>query len=304
MVVWSDPKVQKLAKEFVCCTEEVDILFPRNEWLINHLKNDPAVRLFRDVYGKQAPRQHWDPNPSKTKQGVYAMMPDGTYLSGRFVGTRKDQVIELMNEALVKWKRLAKEQRLRPQPVPQDAALSTWKKQKQNELGLHIQLHYRDLPRKGTKATKHGRVVGEHYNTTWLELTKAEAQGLVPDTTQWKDVPANVRDKLFTKGLKDIVYGQSPGWKPHDIRAGGLKVRRGKTTRSGTVIELVGDFNLKDGSHQYQGKLLGKMLWSAKDKKISHMEVVAIGARSGGTTFNFRKGDEAAAPLGVSFYVE
>ena len=149
MRVWSDPRVQKLAKEFVCCTEEVDILFPRNEWLINHLKDDPAVRLFRDIYGKQAPRQHWDPNPQKTKQGVYAMMPDGTYLSGRFVGARPEQVLDMMKEASAKFDQLVRQRNLKPKEVPQHEALSTWKKKKHDELGLHIQLHHRDLPGDG-----------------------------------------------------------------------------------------------------------------------------------------------------------
>lgn len=305
MVVWSDPRVQKLAEEFVCTTEEVDILFPRNEWLINHLKDDPAVHLFRDVYGKQAPRKHWDPSPQKTKQGVYALMPDGTYLSGRFVGTQPDQVIELMTEALDKWKDLVKERNLKPKPVPQDEALVAWKKQKREELGLHIELHNRDLPRSGTKQTKHGKKVGEHFNTTWLELTKDEAKSLVPTGSAWQDVPKNVRDKLFTQGLKDIVYGQSPDWKPEDIQSGNVKVRRSaKSSTSGTVIELTGEFNIKDSTHQFRGKLLGKMLWSPKENRITHMEVVATGARSGGTTFNFRDGDEDPAPLGVSFYMK
>jgi hypothetical protein len=304
MVVWSDQRVQKLAKEFVCTTEEVDILFPRNEWLINHLKDDPAVHLFRDIFGKQSPRQNWDPNPQKTKQGVYAMMPDGTYLSGRFVGTRADQVLELMNEALEKWKRLVRERNLNPKPVPQTAALLEWKKKKTEELGLHIEVHIRDLPRKSTQKTSHGKEVGRHFNTKWLELTKAEAQTLVPNGPSWQDVPNNVRDKLLTNGLKDIVYGQSPSWKPHDVRTASLKVRQGKKNRSGTIIELAGDFDLKDNSHQYSGKLLGKMLYSPKEKRITHMEVVATGFRSGGTTYNFRDGDETPAPLVVSFYVK
>ncbi len=304
MVVWSDPRVQKLAREFVCCTEEVDILFPRNEWLINHLKDDPAVHLFRDIYGKQAPRKHWDPNPQKTKQGVYAMMPDGTYLSGRFVGARPDQVVELMNEALTEWKKIVRERNLRPKAVPQKEALSTWKKQQNEKLGLHIELHYRDLPRKRTKKTNHGKKVGGHVNTTWLELNPNEAKSLIPSGSEWQDVPKNVRDKLFTHGLKDIVYGQSPNWKPQDIQSGNIKVRRGKTTRAGVIIEFLGEFDIKDHNHQFKGKLVGKMLFSQKLKRITNMEVIAIGDRSGGTTYNFRNGDEATAPLGVSFYVK
>lgn len=303
MVVWSDPRVQKLAREFVCTTEEVDILFPRNKWLINHLKDDPAVRLFRDIYGRQAPRQHWDPNPVKTKQGVYAMMPDGTYLGGRFVGARPDRVLEMMREAHIRWKKLAKERKLNPKPVPQTEALADWKKQKQSELGLHVQLHYRDLPRNGTRHTKHGRKVGEHHNTTWLELSKEEAAALVPDNSDWKEIPNKVREKIFCKAFKDIVYGQSPDWKPADVRSGSIKVRRGKATRSGTVIELVGKFDLQDRTHRFSGDLLGKLLYSPQQKRISRMEAVATGTRSGGTTFNFRNGDESPAPLGVSLIV-
>ncbi len=294
--------MQKLAKEFVCCTEEVDILFPRNQWLIKHLKNDPAVHLFRDIYGKQAPPQHWDPNPQKTKQGVYAMMPDGTYLSGRFVAAQKHQAIELMTEALQKWKQLSTNSKLKPKPVPQHQALSQWKKQKKQELGLHIELHYRDLPRKNTTKTKHNKKIGQHFNTTWIELTKQEAQELIPKTQQWQKVSPNVTNKLFTHSLKDIVYGQSPNWKKQDIQQATLKVKQTKISKTTFTIQLTGSFNLKDKSRQLKGKILGTMTYSKKSQRITNMKLLAIGANSGSTTYNFRNGDEDPAPLGISFH--
>ena len=305
MEVWSDPDVQKLAKEFVCCTEEVDILFPRNEWLINHLKNDPAVKLFRDTFGKQVPRQHWDPNPTRTKQGVYAMMPDGTYLSARFVGVRKEQIIDLLNEALKKWRSEVKFRGLNPKLVPQTTALGKWKSHKKKELGMFLEMHCRDLPRDGRKNTGHGRVVGDHWNTTWLEFSKDEAMSFVPEGNDWQEVSTAARDKFFCKGLKDIVYGQSPDWKPVHIRSGNMKVRRQSQQSRGNniVIELAGDFHLQDGTHSYRGRLSGRVLWLKNQKKITRLEVVAIGKREGGTRFNFRKKDEASAPLGVSFYL-
>jgi len=304
-VVWSDPEVQKLAKEFVCCTEEVDILFPRNEWLINHLKNDPAVKLFRDTYGKQVPREHWDPSPTKTKQGVYAMMPDGTYLSARFVGARRDQVVTFLNEALKTWRKEVKARNLKPKPVPQTAALGNWESQKKKELGMLLEMHCRDLPRDRVKKTGHGRVIGEHGNTTWLEFSKEEAASFVPIGDAWQDVSKSAREKLFCKGLKDIVYGQSPDWKPAHIQSGNLKVRRQTKLSNGNnlVIELAGDFHLQDSTHSYRGKISGRVLWLKSQKKITRLEAVAIGPRQGGTTFNFRKGDESSAPLGVSFYL-
>ncbi|MGB0991618.1 MAG: hypothetical protein ACPG32_04025 [Akkermansiaceae bacterium] len=297
--------MQKLAKEFVCCTEEVDILFPRNEWLINHLKNDPAVKLFRDTYGKQVPRQHWDPSPTKTKQGVYAMMPDGTYLSARFVGARKNQVVEFLNEALRTYRKLVKERSLNPQPVPQTPALQRWEKKQKENLGLLLQMHCRDLPRKGAKRTSHGKEVGDHFNTTWLEFSSEEAASFIPAGDQWQEVSKTVRDKLLCKGFKDIVYGQSPDWKSQHIRNGNIKVRRlSKLSRGNNiVIELSGDFHLQDNTHSYRGHVAGRILWLKNKKKISRFEAVATGDREGGTTYNFRNGDEASAPLGVSFYL-
>jgi len=287
--------VQKLAKEFVCCTEEVDILFPRNEWLIKRLKNDPAVKLFRDTYAKQVPRKHWDPSPTKTK----------TYLSARFVGNRKDQIIDLLNEALLTWQKQVKARGLKPKPVPQTAAHDQWESQKKDELGLLLQMHCRDLPRVGHQKTGHGRVIGEDSNTTWLEFSKDEAQSFVPDSDEWENVSKAVMEKLLCKGLKDIVYGQSPGWKPQHIQSGSLKVRRQRKLSQGgnVVIELAGEFHLQDGSHSYRGKISGRILWLIDKKKITRFETVAIGARKGGTRFNFRKGDEASAPLGISFYL-
>lgn len=259
MKVWSDPEIQKLAREFVCGTEEVDILFPRNKWLINRLKNDPAVKLFRDIYGKQVPRKHWDPDPKKTKQGVYAMMPDGTYLSARFVGARPQVVKAMMREALTTWRNEVKERKLNPKPVPQKKALSAWRDAKAQELGLLMQLHYRDLPRK-TKKTGNGKTVGKRHNTAWIEFSKPEAAAFIPPGKEWHEVAQPVRNKFFHLGLKDIVYGQSPKWKEGDIRSGSLKARRISSKNGQVKIQLAGEFDLKDAKHQFKGRLLGELI--------------------------------------------
>lgn len=298
-MVWSDPQVQRLCREFVCATEEVDILFPRNEWLINHLKDDAGVRLFRDVYGKQVPRRHWDPSVSKTKQGVYAMMPDGTYLSARFVGARKDEVVKLLEEALVRWRGIVRERGLKVKAVPQRKALSGWVRETRGKGGLLLEVSYRDLPRRGGRMGPKGLKVGESWNREWLEFDAEAMGGLVPKGEGWEDVPKGVRDRFFCEGLKDIVYGQSPNWKVGEIKGGVMRVRRGGKVRGGVVVELMGDFSMNGGGRAFEGKLLGKGIWDGK--RFVKFELVALGERSGRTRFNFRKGDEAGAGMGVVF---
>jgi len=287
----------------VCCTDEVDVLYPRHEWSREQLKDDPAVRLFRDTYGRQVPEENWNPDPDMTKQGVYAMMPDGTYLSARFVGGNKEDVMGLFDEALKRWKAIVKERGLKPKPVPQTPALQNWHQQKEIELGLHLQFNYRDLPRAGQKILSNGKVIGEHHNTAWVELTKSEAKLLVPNSStdgKWQKVPATTRDKIYLLGLKDIVYGQIDEWGADDLQKATLEKRSVAEKGAIAKMELKGTFHLKDRAREYQGKLFGTFDYNSNEQRITNFRATVIGTRTGKTTYNFRDGDPGPAPLGIA----
>lgn len=298
--VWSDPQIQKLAQNFVPCTEEVDILFPRNEWLINNLRDDPAKILFTDVFGAQAPREHWNPSKTKTKQGVYCMMPDGTYLGARFAGTRTDDIREMLEQATEKWRVLVADRNLKPRKIPNTEAFSDWRSDESSD-GLLLKTSYRDLPRDAKKDGR-GRIVGESWNQGWLKFSSVEAKRLLPASDEWQNVDPEISQRLAREAMKDIVYGQSPEWKKEDVISAKLQMRRLSTQGNTTIIGYQGEFIMKDANHSFAPKLLGKAIWDGK--KFTEFQCVAIGARKGGTTYNFREKDMDRQVMGVSLVLE
>ena len=295
-MVWSDPTVQQLAAEFVPCTEEVDILFPRNQWAVKNLKEDPAKVLFTDVYGPQVPKQHWNERGTFTKQGVYCMMPDGTYLSARFAGTRVDEIRRMLEEATKKWQELVAERRLSPKPIPTTEAFSGWEKEQASK-GLLLELHYRDLPRGRSKDAR-GKVVGESWNRSWLPLGEDEMKNLVPSGSDWEAVAPSFVDRLARHGLKDIVYGQSPRWSEEAVKLAKVEMRRISHQSGRTIIEYRGEFVLEDSSHRVAPKLYGCAAWNGSS--FTALEWAAIGPRRGGTRYNFREKDMEEALMGIS----
>ena len=295
-MVWSDPRIQKLALEFVPCTEEVDILFPRNDYLINKLKDDPGKVLFTDVFGPQVPRQHWNERGTHTKQGVYCMMPDGTYLGARFAGTRVEEIHAMLNDAVVKWHSLVKERGLKPKPVPKTAAFSEWAS-KESEDGLFLELHYRDLPRAQKKDSR-GRTIGESWNRSSFKFSQEEMRKLVPDGNDWQDVDSSLLKRLMQNEFKDIVYGQSPRWRDDAIKTLSLRMRKLSTNNGLTIIGYTGRAKLDSGSNRFAPEILGKAVWDGQ--RFTAFEWVALGPRSGGTRYNFREGDMDEAPMGIS----
>jgi len=295
-VVWSDPRIQKLASEFVPCTEEVDILFPRNDYLINKLKDDPGKVLFTDVYGPQVPRQHWNERGTFTKQGVYCMMPDGTYLGARFAGTRVEDIHTMLVEAVARWKTLVSERGLKPKPVPKTVAFSEWE-QKESSDGLFLELHYRDLPRAETKDSR-GRKIGESWNRSAFKFSKEQMKHLVPAGNDWQEIDQSLIDRLIREEFKDIVYGQSPRWNEDSVKSASLKMRRLSSEGGRTIIGYSGKVILDSGSHRFSPEILGKAVWNGE--RFTAFEWVAIGPRSGGTKYNFREGDMDEAPMGIS----
>jgi len=274
----------------------VDILFPRNDYLREKLKDDPGKVLFTDVYGPQVPRQHWNDRGTFTKQGLYCMMPDGTYLGARFAGTRVEEIHTMLTEATNRWKELVRERGLNPKPVPNMKAFSEWQQQESSD-GLFLELHYRDLPRAETKDAR-GRVVGESWNRSTFKFSKEEMTGLVTAGDDWQEIESPLMDRLIREQFKDIVYGQSPRWSEDAVKSVAMKMRRLSSEGGRMVIGYTGKVELDSGSHRFAPEILGKAVWNGE--RFTAFEWVAIGPRSGGTKYNFRERDEGEAPMGIS----
>ena len=76
-MVWSDPEILKLSREFVTVAEEVHFIFPEGEGNLTRIAGDPAHEFFKR-YGEGMPRGDW--NDPGTKQGIYMIGPDAGHL--------------------------------------------------------------------------------------------------------------------------------------------------------------------------------------------------------------------------------
>ncbi len=266
--------------------------------MINHLRNDPAKILFTDIYGPQVPAGQWNTRGSKTKQGVYCMMPDGTYLGALFVGVQRDQVAKMLQQSLETWRKLVAEKKLTPLAVPKRAAFQNFHKEEGAEKVL-IAVHYRDLPRENQKADQKGRAIGKSWNQNWLKLSRSEITELRPATKSWVVLPEKTVRKIAVTSLKDIVYGQSPAWKDEALIAGKLEARLTGKEGERVTAEYRGTFQLRDATHAYNPTLIGEATWEGEELK--NLRWFAAGPRSGGTQYNFREGDPGPASLGISF---
>lgn len=293
----------------------MDILYPRNEWLIQHLKDDPAVHLFRDVFGPQVPREQWNDRGTRTKQGVYAMLPDGTYLGALFVGTRTGQVREMMGRALESWREALAESGREACPVPQIDGIREWAAAESGADGAMIEIHVRDLPRPDGAATDgSGRPVGGSWNRNWLALDGNAVALLAPPDAgddSWQPVSADLAQRIAREVLKDTVYGQSPRWREEAVLKADLRVRRSAADGEGIGAEYQGEFHLRDDTREIRASLFGAGVWragpggeDASRPRLQSLEWAASGIRSGGTTYNFRNDDPGPAPLGWSFLFE
>src|SRR5436190_6041428 len=97
--IWSGPKVLKLAAQFVPAADEV--------YRMQNLRTgtDPECRLFQ----KFAELGHYR-RPGTSRQGTYCVSPSGILL-GSINSNSPNRIAELLEQSLVKWGTLSREER-------------------------------------------------------------------------------------------------------------------------------------------------------------------------------------------------
>ena len=96
-MVWSDPKLQELARQFVPVAEEVHFLFPEDAASLQRRAADPLHQLFRR-FGEAMPPGDW--RREGTKQGIYLMGPDGRFVKHMTYTTDPAKLAEELKEGL------------------------------------------------------------------------------------------------------------------------------------------------------------------------------------------------------------
>lgn len=281
--------MQALAKNFLCVGDEI--------WFLDNT-DTPGARLWKTFVKNAAGKIEFG---GSTKQGVYAMTPDGEFLAGHFARHEKGDTIQLMKDALKRW---GEKNPGKPKPIPPKAANRTWGPEglaanAGGDAGAKaatiLQVVVRDLPFKGERQPGPAAYKGA-FNQTWLDLTAQETQDLLPKGGARTVVPDALFRKLAKDSLLDFVRGQTESWGDGAIKKAQLVV---EPAPGG--LRYTGEFQADDGRRGFDAKLHGKAVWDGT--RFRRFELLAVGTRRGSTAVNFRF-QEPPSPLGVAFFIE
>ncbi len=309
-VCWSDPKLQKLAKQFVPAADEVWRLHNRKELDCLHFQG------FCEEGHYGGPNAH-----GTTRQGIYCCTPSGKFLAS--VNTTDPRRMErMLREALAEWKAMpAKERLLAYDPAKRRDEIQRRERQYPED-GLPLRVFARDMPR---KAGKHKALPSDWRSAAWnvdsLWFRQAEARTLLPSRLakgRAVDWPAAMVQRLVRHNLVDNVRGQTNGYAASHVQIASLRTTvtnvakhlvtvsfegSSRATTAG-VWPKAGAFDSVAGhgrhSRGVQTGMLGTATYDTKTRRFVTFELTAVGTRWGQTRYNFRHDDLDETPIGFA----
>ena len=178
-------------------------------------KGDPELELFQMV----ADKGHYGGNgPNTTRQGIYAFSPSGVFLGSRNTHN-VEELKRMLDQALERYERLPREQRLRAtDPVADVSKLKRWERLYPSD-GLVLRVFTRDLPREDEPADWRA----DAWNQDFAWFRSDEVTRLVPAkleegaSTEW---PIELVNRLARTAFLDVVRGQTPPFAAEDVKVG------------------------------------------------------------------------------------
>lgn len=303
-MVWSDPKLQELARQFVPVAEEVHFLFPEDPASLRQRAGDPMHQLFRR-FGESMPPGDW--RREGTKQGIYLMGPDGEYLEG--LATASGDPADLRRRcerALARWQSLRQERGYENKPVPQRGTVAP---AAFDGAPMLLRVSLRDLAGAACDATPRWRP-GAFDDGNWAEFTRwAWNQNWHAVATPSRLLPTGgdeaVADAAWFRGFcravfVDNVRGQAPPFADEHVRKAELRMQR-QPARGGKVeVAYAGEVELDDGEHRIALRLHGSGSFARADGRCERLLLVALGERRGAYAANQRSAGPASSWIGFA----
>ena len=303
-LVWSDPKIAELSRNFVTVADEVYMLYPEDEWNLKRVQDRPEHQFFKR-FGEAMPKGDW--NHPGTKQGLYMIGPDGEYLEGRFAASGfPDDIVERLERALERWEKLRKDKGYANEPVPKVVTTLPARLDGQEFV---LRVHSRDLPRGEGEQCRFDK--DTHLKAGWMAFTKwawnenwqavDDWRALVPaKSSKPHPVDAKFVTRLAREMLIDNVRGQASTWKAEHVRKASLTMRRGPSQKGMTTVVYEGEVAMDDGERSIAAQLYGEGLYDDRKRDLVRFELVALGTRKGAHRFNQRGNDPGPAPIGFA----
>lgn len=298
--VWSDEAVQQLARQFVPVADEVSRL---------QRDAEPDCVFFQGFcekghYGGRT-------RPSNTRQGIYAVTPNGAFLAS--CNTRQGaEVAAMLQKALRRWGELSPEERSGGAAAVDPASIRRFERLYPAD-GLVVRVYSRDLPR--TKVTEGWR--GQAWNQDHAWFRRDEMLAMVPAATVGAErpFPEEALLRLARVHLVDSVRGQTLSHAPEHVVARRLVVRTVAVDGDRQILQFEGAVRIdRSGTWATRGygphgpqrlgfdaQLLGAAEFDRKAQRFVEWKLLAVGMRFGATEFNGRQDDFGPAPLGIAF---
>jgi hypothetical protein len=300
--VWSHPEVLELVAHFVPAADEVGRL---------QRGQDVECRLFQEVaeQGHYAGRA----KPSATRQGTYAIAPNGVLLTS-WNNNNPEFVASQLRNALKRWEELSPEERLGSPLLEEQFSKLRRPDTFYPEDGLALRVHSRDLPR---EIPLEGRWANS-WNQDYAWFRQEEAVQFLPDEVrsgQKHSVPEELVHRLARFHFVDHVRGETPAFPQGAVREAALQATVENVEGPIVSLKLEGHTRtLQQGSWPIRGfrdmesptpqergvktRMLGAARFNLEQKRFTHFELVALGTRHGGTQYNGRSDDLDPAPIG------
>lgn len=225
-------------------------------------------------------------------------------------------MLAMLRRAIEKWKKLDPKDRLMAHPPPRQPD-GRWRFENQYpEGGLVLQQFVKDLPRAGGQGR--GWTAGA-WNQDFAWFTKDEMHSMIPPSRELgarHRVPEKLVRRLATRHLLDTVRGQTSSFRNEHVKKAELTLAVAAvegdlvhfTLEGATRAVEKGKWQLR-GWHEpavetergYEPRLLGQATYDTKRERFTAFDLVAVGPRWGGTTYNVRADDLAPQPMGIYF---
>jgi hypothetical protein len=289
--VWSDPRIIKLAKQFVPAADEV--------WRLQQ-GDDPECVFFQ----KMANHGHYGDRLGSTRQGIYVCSPSGKFLAS-INSNNPDFVLSMLERGLKAWQNLPEEQkRLSPQSVikPRHRWEDSFPKD-----GLVLSVITRDLPADCDPS----KPCATKWNQDRVWFSKPEARlwlPVDPKPGDKRELPQELVTRLARLHLIDTVKGQSSPFSPREVAESQIATE--VLERKGVMVKIKitgmtkGDSRgrgRREPAHYVETSILGHAAYNLDKQAFIDFESVALGSRRGQTQLNGRRRDPESGPLGFVF---
>jgi hypothetical protein len=314
-LTFSDPRIIEILRErFVPVAANISTL---------QRQDDEEGRFLRLVawqgrFGlsfEEARARMAEPEHGECHQGQFAVTTEGELLGSRH--TRDPRLLlEVLEKAVENWER--RKTQLAATEVADVADPDGRFAWRYPEDGLVLHLGCTDLPRQVDLRPEERR--GAH-NQDYVWITREEMLALAPDDARAGDsfpMHGPVARRLIRYHLLDSVRGETPAWPAEALRDTEVKLTVIEATTGRVDLRLSGHAHLVEQGEWhsrrrvngigcliqergYDAQLLGYLTFDRRERRFSRFDLVAVGTRWGGTTFNVRYDDVEPAPMGVAF---